>query len=641
MSARRRPFNHVLLIMFENQYREYVMENAYFRGLATRGIELGGMHGVFHPSQTNYIASVAGELCNVSSDERYELDQPTIVDLLENAGVSWKAYMDGYDPEFAPWDSSVVPQDQYPYVLKHNPFFSFTSIIRSESRWQRVVGEGELWRDLRRGTLPAYCWFSPDMWNDGHWIRGTEEEPKDRIDLIAQAADWLEWFFKTLGFPGPESLLPPRTLVIVTFDEADFEADWTADVYDGPNQIYTVLLGDTVGTALEMECYNHYSILRTVEENFGLGTLGKNDADSNWLRFLWDERFSWSEPQPTPVPSNGAVGAAALGDRLLVVREGGSGALESHQWDGTRWTDAGSLPFEGTGPVVTAYDGGTILLYRTPRGALVCRARSREGAWGEAEILGEAGVEAFAATACARGRDVMVVFRDAEDVVWSRRNREGVWEPAVDTGHKTDGALAVAALGHTVFLLHRVPGGALDMASYNTADFNVVTCEGVEDAPQESFTRDTWSPGTWPVGHFTAASTPTTPGEREPRLDPYTAGRPFSAAELDGVIHLVHPAPGGGPLLTETFSLSGILTPEKPVVYRGGASAGTSNGYGTLAEAGWNEQETIAGIRAAEDGVLTLCRFQDSVVMLVQEVSDGGELQLLFGRYRADAAAPE
>ena len=66
----RRAFDHILIIMFENQYRSYVLANPYMRRLARQGIQLGNSFGVMHPSQTNYIASIAGALCNVTSDDR-------------------------------------------------------------------------------------------------------------------------------------------------------------------------------------------------------------------------------------------------------------------------------------------------------------------------------------------------------------------------------------------------------------------------------------------------------------------------------------------------------------------------------------------------------------------------------------------
>jgi hypothetical protein len=91
----RRAFDHILIIMFENQYRGYVLGNPYMRRLARQGIQLGNYFGVMHPSQTNYIASVAGALCNVTSDDRPPpLAERTIVDLLEEAPgrLRWKAY---------------------------------------------------------------------------------------------------------------------------------------------------------------------------------------------------------------------------------------------------------------------------------------------------------------------------------------------------------------------------------------------------------------------------------------------------------------------------------------------------------------------------------------------------------------------
>jgi ribosomal protein L16 Arg81 hydroxylase len=46
------------------------MQNPYMRDLARQGIDLHASFGIMHPSQTNYISTVAGELCNVTSDNR-------------------------------------------------------------------------------------------------------------------------------------------------------------------------------------------------------------------------------------------------------------------------------------------------------------------------------------------------------------------------------------------------------------------------------------------------------------------------------------------------------------------------------------------------------------------------------------------
>ena len=233
------------------------------QSLAASGVELSNYYGVMHPSQTNYIASLAGELCNIADDgsvyrsgSKAPLDQQTIVDLINASphGLTWKAYMQSYIPQQQIWSAEMVPDDDYPYMIKHNPFASFQNIVRNQANWDRVVDESQFWRDVLNGQLPNYCWFTPNMWNDGHYTDGTRSEPADRAPaLVGQLAVWLKSFFDALGVPGPKSHLPPRTLVVVTFDEADYLKSVTTKAdsplksfYDGPNQVYTVLLGDVV-----------------------------------------------------------------------------------------------------------------------------------------------------------------------------------------------------------------------------------------------------------------------------------------------------------------------------------------------------------------------------------------------------------
>src|ERR1700761_1145169 len=63
-----RIFDHVLIIVFENEYHSYVHANPYMKSLAAKGADLANHFGNMHPSQTNYISSVAGELCNITYD---------------------------------------------------------------------------------------------------------------------------------------------------------------------------------------------------------------------------------------------------------------------------------------------------------------------------------------------------------------------------------------------------------------------------------------------------------------------------------------------------------------------------------------------------------------------------------------------
>jgi hypothetical protein len=104
---------------------------------------------------------------------------------------------------------------------------------------------------------------------------------------------------------------------------------------------------------------------------------------------------------------------------------------------------------------------------------------------------------------------------------------------------------------------------------------------------------------------------------------PYETSGPMAIATLDGVMHLVHPGISNPLLLTETFSLSGLMTPLKPVSYKS-PHVEVSNGFGTLAEAGWSRQSPIFEARCGPGGALTMGRAGQQILL----------------RYRTGAASP-
>lgn len=64
-----------------------------------------------------------------------------------------------------------------------------------------------------------------------------------------------------------------RTLVLLTFDEGNTV---------GTNQVYAALLGSAVSSSrvgtTNGTKYNHYSSIKTVEQNWGLGSLGTGEV---------------------------------------------------------------------------------------------------------------------------------------------------------------------------------------------------------------------------------------------------------------------------------------------------------------------------------------------------------------------------
>lgn len=285
-------FEHVVILMLENSTRANVLANPYMRALRRKGVFLANAFGVTHPSQPNYILSIGGDTFGITSDtpgyvQSSNPAQPvtSIVDLLEAQGLTWKAYAENLGPGDAtltPVNPPASPQPfggTSPFARKHVPFLSYPSITSNPDRLARIVEASQLEIDLANGTLPAYSWYTPNLINDGHSLSAAEGRydpgDQDRHVNIDNIARFLRGF---LG-DDPIAKFPAETLIYITFDEAY--------PYDDQYAIYSLLIGDMLpaGTT-RFEPYNHYSQLASVELNFGLGNLGRNDAAARPWWFL-------------------------------------------------------------------------------------------------------------------------------------------------------------------------------------------------------------------------------------------------------------------------------------------------------------------------------------------------------------------
>jgi acid phosphatase len=287
-------FERIVIVMLENSTRANVLANPYMRALRSKGVFLANALGVTHSSQPNYILSIGGDTFGIVDDTpgyvqwiySNPVDAPpvsSIVDLLEAQGLTWKAYAEDLSPENKPLTTSPPdsppPADKFPFARKHVPFLSYPSITSNPDRLARIVNAQQFEIDLANGTLPAYSWYTPNLINDGHSLSEKEgrHDPTDQdrhvnIDNIAR------FLHRFLG-DDPIAKFPPETLICITFDEAY--------PYHDSYAIYSLLIGDMLpaGT-VRLEPYNHYSQLASVELNFGLGSLWRNDASARPWWFL-------------------------------------------------------------------------------------------------------------------------------------------------------------------------------------------------------------------------------------------------------------------------------------------------------------------------------------------------------------------
>jgi hypothetical protein len=224
----------------------------------------------------------------------YPAHVQTIANQLMGRGLTWKGYMEdmGKDParESARCGHGVIGQvdpterasvnDQY--AAKHDPFVYFHAIIDSASCQEHVVPLTELPSALQTvETTPNYVFIAPNLCHDGHDRPCVNGEPGGLESANEFLRHWIPLITNSPAFR-------QDGLLIVTFDEAlGLDTDACCNEPTGPNtqkpgfngpgggRIGAVLLSPFIAPGtISDEPYNHYSMLRSVQDIFGLPHLG-------------------------------------------------------------------------------------------------------------------------------------------------------------------------------------------------------------------------------------------------------------------------------------------------------------------------------------------------------------------------------
>jgi|ERR1700694_588415 len=223
---------------------------------------------------------------------------PTIAQLLDAANVSWKYY--------AP--AVAVPGAGDPAGLVWSAFDAIQS-VRQGPDWQRnvVSPETTLFTDIENGTLPQVSWVIPDFANSDH--------PESRSNTGPS------WVTSIVNFVG-KSKYWNNTAVVILWDEW---GGWYDDV--APPQLDYTGLGMRVPMLvvspyarkgyISHTQYEFGSILKFIEQDFSLPSLGTTDARATSIQDCFDFTAS---------PSPFAAVRAPLGFRQMRSH------TPSHHW---------------------------------------------------------------------------------------------------------------------------------------------------------------------------------------------------------------------------------------------------------------------------------------------------------------------
>jgi hypothetical protein len=238
--------DHIVVVVFENKEADQVAGSSsapYFNELASRGASFSDSTAITHPSQPNYLALFSGSTQGVSDDSCLKTGSfagPDLGGELTAAGKTFTGYAESMPSGgFAGCTASSSGGN---YASKHNPWRDFKDVPASSDKTF-----AEFPKDFNQ--LPTVSFVVPNMCDDMHDCAVATGDAWLKANLSAYA-DWA---------PTHDSLL------IVTFDEDDSA---------GPNVIPTTFLGAHVKPGPSAQHIDHYSVLRTIEDVYGLPHAG-------------------------------------------------------------------------------------------------------------------------------------------------------------------------------------------------------------------------------------------------------------------------------------------------------------------------------------------------------------------------------
>jgi hypothetical protein len=245
------PAHTVIVIMENHSYNEVVGNSSapYITSLAASGANFTQSFAITHPSEPNYLAFFSGSTQGITDDScPHTFSTANLGQELISAGQTFAGY------------SESMPSAGYTgcqsgqYYRKHNPWVNFSNVPASSNLPYTSF-------PTNFANLPTLSYVVPNICNDMHDCSVSTGDTwlKNNIDSYAQWAN------------------ANNSLLVVTWDEDDGSQS---------NQIPTIFVGQHVTAGNYAESVDHYRVLRTLEDAYGLPYAGSS-ANSTPITDIW------------------------------------------------------------------------------------------------------------------------------------------------------------------------------------------------------------------------------------------------------------------------------------------------------------------------------------------------------------------
>ncbi|EIL98311.1 acid phosphatase [Rhodanobacter thiooxydans LCS2] len=289
-------YDHVVIVVMENASRSSIVGNTvdapYINSLLSSGANFTQAYAVTHPSQPNYVALFSGSAQGITDDScPHTFGTDNLGNQLIAAGHTFAGY------------SETMPSIGYSgcgyglsgYVRRHNPWVNFSNLSPSTNLPYTAFPS-----DFTQ--LPTLSFVIPNLCNDMHDCSITTGDNW----LSTHIGAYVNWA-KT-----------HNSLLILTWDENDSLAE--------ANQIITLFVGANINAGAYAERIDHYRVLRTLEDMYGLAPLG-NASAATPITDVWST--TTSAPDFGVLTSPTSVGVSQGAQAASTVTVSGSSGFNS------------------------------------------------------------------------------------------------------------------------------------------------------------------------------------------------------------------------------------------------------------------------------------------------------------------------
>jgi phosphatidylinositol-3-phosphatase len=284
-------FDYVLVILMENQGLDTIVNGTgapYMKSLAENYSLLTQYTAIAHPSLPNYLAILSGQpfIQFSPSDSGPSGDKgcctagnaTNLVDRLEAAHLTWKVYAEDYPAggtgkSYSSGGCYLGDEGPGNYYGRHVPFVYFNDVIDSAQRCSKIISANSvmsshqetddiLLKDLSSvATSSNFMWLTPNGLDDMHdsTIAFGNAYLSKVVPAILNSA-----LFRT-----------QKAALFIVFDEGESQNQYPSD------WVYAVWAGPLVKSGYRSTThYSQYSILSTLEENWGIHPFTGNDVNA-------------------------------------------------------------------------------------------------------------------------------------------------------------------------------------------------------------------------------------------------------------------------------------------------------------------------------------------------------------------------